>query len=414
MPIHFFGPKETLEAARDYIKEIVPCCAELDTDRERNEVYLKASDFWFKSRVDREKELAPVAKKFPELTMIGCLYYDECDDDYVLISTKGSSDMVGISTSYDRRPFHKIYSLIGPRGMKVLEDIRFPENYIPGALLKYHEFVVDFAPIPDNFEEELDKRLLAKEVVGTIKVPITYNGYTIQIPAIKMETGEVAIATEPYRPISSFRCITGNESDGFVIRDPVLKDRVISPCKPPVPLKEIRIKYCVNYYGYSDDDDLFIRAKKHWHFFFEFSKILYANIGKPFSKKKITKAQLEAISNLARDVFCFPYEKEDFLKLCCSESVLCALAYYLLCAYDAVETLPDQAFHECFEKHTWKLKKDGLPYKMQTFVLPIIYGNSYCYAGLRSTNFIDANTLSFFFSFDVYLSSLTKSVARLS
>lgn len=44
---------------------------------------------------------------------------------------------------------------------------------------------------------------------------------TIDIPVIQLETGELAIDSEPYYPISAFSCVKGNDQKGYEILEPV-------------------------------------------------------------------------------------------------------------------------------------------------------------------------------------------------
>lgn len=47
------------------------------------------------------------------------------------------------------------------------------------------------------------------------------NKRTIEIPAIRLENGELAINAKPYRPISDFSCVIGNDQEGYEILEPV-------------------------------------------------------------------------------------------------------------------------------------------------------------------------------------------------
>lgn len=62
----------------------------------------------------------------------------------------------------------------------------------------------------------------AKPVPRKIKISHVHNGKktTIEIPAIQMEDGQLAIVAKPYRPISSFSCVTGNDQKGYEIMEP--------------------------------------------------------------------------------------------------------------------------------------------------------------------------------------------------
>ena len=44
---------------------------------------------------------------------------------------------------------------------------------------------------------------------------------TIDIPVVQLETGELAIDSEPYYPISAFSCVKGNDQKGYEILEPV-------------------------------------------------------------------------------------------------------------------------------------------------------------------------------------------------
>lgn len=49
----------------------------------------------------------------------------------------------------------------------------------------------------------------------------------IEVPAIRMDNGQLAIAAKPYRPLSDYKCLTGNDKQGYEIILP--KD--IEPCQ---------------------------------------------------------------------------------------------------------------------------------------------------------------------------------------
>lgn len=62
----------------------------------------------------------------------------------------------------------------------------------------------------------------AKPVPRKIKIRHINQGHkiTIEIPAIQMEGGQLAIDAKPYRPISGFSCVTGNDQKGYEIMEP--------------------------------------------------------------------------------------------------------------------------------------------------------------------------------------------------
>ena len=62
----------------------------------------------------------------------------------------------------------------------------------------------------------------AKPIPRKIKISHVHSEKktTIEIPAIQMEDGQLAIDAKPYRPISSFPCVKGNDQKGYEIIEP--------------------------------------------------------------------------------------------------------------------------------------------------------------------------------------------------
>lgn len=56
------------------------------------------------------------------------------------------------------------------------------------------------------------------------KVKLRYKGkgtnITIEVPAVQLQDGALAIDAKPYRPISNFSCVKGNDKDGYMVVEP--------------------------------------------------------------------------------------------------------------------------------------------------------------------------------------------------
>lgn len=88
---------------------------------------------------------------------------------------------------------------------------------------------------------------------------------TIEIQAIKMDDGRLAINTKPYRAISDFKCVKGNDNNGYEIFEPtnINETQIIDGKKYRID-REVKYKYCGiwSIFEYMEEPILYLRTGK--------------------------------------------------------------------------------------------------------------------------------------------------------